>query len=393
VPADLPEQKFVQLKIVVGSAFLLGFGLSWRLWTSARLFPLSPVTDFLPAVPAYLSVIWLGLLLGLLLLTMIVRRPRWPLIAFLVLAGMSALWDQMRWQPWFFDYFFMLLAIGYAAWDNSESRKQTAFNVCRLILASIYLWSGLQKLNVNFVRETWPDFTGPLLHHFSQAVGQIVVRAGVIVPLLEITIGVGLLTRKLRKTAALLAIATHLFVLAMLISSRENVVVWPWNVAMALLAAILFLQDRETRARQILVPRTACHAVILLLFGVMPLFSFFDLWDSYLSSALYSGNTDQSVIYVSAAVFAKLPAALRPHVWQQKEPYYIDVNRWAYGELNVPVYPEPRIFRKAAAQICATPGSFPGEILLRIRKKPGLFTGSRESLFFDCDHIYDSTAP
>jgi len=328
----------------------------------------------------------LASLLGIL----IFRQMRWPVLIFLIMAGLLSLWDQMRWQPWFFEYFFLLAAIGYAAWDNSESRRAAALNACRLILASIYLWSGLQKLNVNFLRETWPDVTGPMLQHLPQAIGRIAGGCGIAVPVLEIAIGLGLLTRRLRKAAALLAIGTHLFVLAMLVSSRENFVVWPWNVAMTLLVAVLFLGDRETTARQVLVPRTAVHGLVLLLFTVMPVLSFFDLWDSYLSSALYSGNTDQSVIYVSASVLAHLPAALRPHVWQQKEPYYLDVNRWAYGELNVPVYPEPRIYRRVAAQICATPGSSPGEILLRIRRKPGVFTGARQSLFYDCEHIYES---
>ena len=41
----------------------------------------------------------------------------------------------------------------------------------------------------------------------------------------------------------------------------------------------------------ILWPRRFLFArVTLLLFGVMPLFNFFECWDSYLSAALYSGN-------------------------------------------------------------------------------------------------------
>jgi uncharacterized membrane protein YphA (DoxX/SURF4 family) len=384
------RDKISALRTVVATGLFLSLLLCWRLWTAWRLFPQTPVWSGLPPLPPPLVATLFGAMLVSLLLIVFLRQKCWPVLIFLSIAGLLSLWDQMRWQPWFFEYFFLLAAVGYAAWDNSESRKRAALNAGRLVLASIYLWSGLQKLNVNFLRETWPDITGPMLHHFPHAIGRIAASCGIIVPLLEIVIGLGLITRKFRKAAALLAIGTHLFVLLMLISSRENFVVWPWNVAMVLLVAILFLGDRESTPSEILVPRTAFHALVMLLFGLLPVFSFFDLWDSYLSSALYSGNTDQSVIYVSALVLAQLPVAVRPHVWQEKEPYYLDVNRWAYAELNVPIYPEPRIYRRAAAQICAMPGNYPGEILLRIRKKPNMLTGVRQSLFYDCDHIYES---
>jgi len=340
----------------------------------------------LPSIPTPVDVIWFCLLLGL-LAAIIIVPSRWLILIFLVLAGLLSLWDQMRWQPWFFIYFFILAAIGFSMWTKSESRKQSALDACRLIIASTYVWSGLQKLNVNFIRETWPDMSGPLLRLLPQALNRLPPYWVLVIPLLEISIGLGLITRKFRKQTVLLAIGTHTFVLALLVSSRENTVVWPWNIAMALFVVILFWQDKQNGPLQILAPRSALHALIIVLFGVMPAFSFADLWDSYLSSALYSGNADQSVIYVSRSVAGQLPAAIQPHIWQAKEPFFLDVNRWAYAELNVPVYPEPRIYRRVAAQICATPGSFPGEILLRIRKKPNLFTGLRKSEFYDCEHL------
>ena len=124
----------------------------------------------------------------------------------------------------------------------------------------------------------------------------------------------------------------------------------------------------------------------------MPAFSLVDLWDSYLSSALYSGNTDQAVIYVSPAVIARLPAALHPHIWQSSQPFFLDTNRWAYGELNVPLYLEPRIYRKVTEQICAYADNS-SEIRLRIKKKPNPFTGLRESEYYDCDHLGASGSP
>src|SRR5262249_2779491 len=139
-------------------------------------------------------------------------------------------------------------------------------------------------------------------------------------------IALGLLTRRCRKPAVVAALATHLFVLLLLIASGENTVVWPWNVAMVALVLILFWQDEQTSPREILIARSPSHVVVLVLFGVLPALSFFDLWDSYLSAALYSGNTDQAVIYVSRPVIDQLPAAIRPHIWQSSPPFFLDLN-------------------------------------------------------------------
>jgi hypothetical protein len=156
---------------------------------------------------------------------------------------------------------------------------------------------------------------------------------------------------------------------------------------MILLVIVLFWRDGETTARNLIVPKHWLHAIALLLVGIMPAFSLFGWWDSYLSSALYSGNTDQAVIYISPEVIARLPAAARPHVWQETRPFFLDINRWSYGELNVPLYPEPRIYKSIAKQICAYAGVYSPDVRLRIKLKPNLFTAYRNSVFYDCDHL------
>jgi hypothetical protein len=157
-----------------------------------------------------------------------------------------------------------------------------------------------------------------------------------------------------RQAAVVAAVATHACILVLLVVARENTVVWPWNIAMACFVVILFWRDRDTTARDVLVPRGAFHGLVLILFGALPALSFIDRWDSYLSSALYAGNTDQAVIYVSPEVIARLPAAIRPHIWQRSSPMFLDINRWSYEELNVPAYPEPRVYRRITSRSART---------------------------------------
>jgi len=155
---------------------------------------------------------------------------------------------------------------------------------------------------------------------------------------------------------------------------------------MSLFVVILFWRDETTGPRQILMVNKGFPTLVLLLFGIMPAFSLLDRWDSYLSAALYSGNTTQAVIYVSPGVMARLPASIRPHVWQSTQPFFLDINRWSYGELDVPVYPEPRIYRKVAERICSYTGDSP-DVRLRIKGKPNPLTGARKSAYYDCDHL------
>jgi hypothetical protein len=383
-----PERQVALLNRLTALAIACSLLLSWKLWISSRLFPLAPVSNYLPAIPYPFDYIWFLSLLALVAAISFVSRPRKLILGFLGLAVLLSLWDQTRWQPWFYQYLFMLAAVGFLAWKETDAASsRVALNPCRLIVVSIHLWSGLQKLNVTFVRETWPDMASFLPRFWQDVANNVPPFLILIIPLVEIAIGLGLLTRRFRNGAVIVATATHVGILILLVVSSENIVVWPWNAAMVLFVWILFWQDKETTFRSVIAGKKPFHRLVLILFGVMPAFSFIDIWDSYPSSALYSGNTHQAVIYVSESVIARLPASIHPHIWQETKPFFLDINRWAYGELHVPVYPEPRVYRHITKQICqyAEPDS---NIELRIKERPDPLTGRRGSQYYDCDHLY-----
>jgi hypothetical protein len=211
----------------------------------------------------------------------------------------------------------------------------------------MYFWSGIQKMNVTFLHTTWPDFAQPLLRVVPQ-----LRAAGFVVPVLECAIGIALVARRTRRVAVIAVIVLHIGILAMLIGSRENVAVWPWNAAMALVAALLFFNNAEPASNILVNRKFAGHALFAIAFGVMPLFSLAGWWDAYLSSALYSGNTAQAVVFLDPTMLARLPPQLLEYVWQASEPMFLDINRWSYGELGVPAYPAPRVLRHIGLEVC-----------------------------------------
>jgi hypothetical protein len=383
-----PERQVILLTLVTALATGCSLLLSWKLWLSTRLFPLSPVADYFPTVPYPVDYVWLLSLLALLAAISFLPRSRGLILIFLCFALLLSLLDQTRWQPWFYQYLFMLASVCFLAWKRTEvASSRVALNACRLIVVSIYLWSGLQKLNVTFVRETWPDMASFLPGFWQDVANHVPPFLILIIPLVEIAIGFGLLTRRFRSGAVIVATATHVGILILLVVSGENIVVWPWNAAMVLFVWTLFWRDRETTSRNVIAGQKFFHGLVLILFGVMPAFNFVDLWDSYLSSALYSGNTHQAVIYVSESVIARLPASIHPHIWRETKPFFLDINRWAYDELHVPVYPEPRVYRHITRQICQY-AEGDSNIELRIKGRPDTLSGRRGSKYFDCDHLY-----
>jgi hypothetical protein len=370
------------LKIVNALGLGCGLILSRRLWLSTRAFPVMPLIPF--RLPAPLDYIFFGLLLLVLLLIVILSRPRKLIIAFLILAVFLSLIDQMRWQPWFYQYVFILAVFGFGMWRERDGKStEAATHASVFIIVSTYFWSGVEKLNANFIRETWPDLSYRFFHILPAVEKPLMRFTGVAIPLAEICLAIGLLTRRFRNAAMMMAMVTHLIVLSLLISGGENSVVWPWNVAMPCLVLILFRNNKALNASRVFAPKHALQILVLILFGFLPALGLIDKWDSYLSSALYSGNNYQGVVLIDHAAFDRLPATLHPYVWQQSDPWFLDLNRWAYGELNVPIYPEPRIFRTVAAQVCG----YAPTVRLEIRGKPDLFTGVRQSQYYDCDHL------
>jgi len=375
-----------RLRILIAAGLACGLALCWRLWISSRLFPLSPVNGSLRPIPFPLDYLSAALLFILLAAIIAAPRPKWFLTVFLVFAGLLSLWDQLRWQPWFYQYFFMLAAIAFYAWWKPDPKNgAAALNACRLIVVSTYFWGGLQKLNVTFLRQTWPDMSGSILRLLPVFARSSDVFA-LAVPFVEVAVAVGLVIARTRRLAVILAIGTHAVILIVLIVSGENTAVWPWNIALILVVWILFGEYPETAIFNPF-PRTIPETMVFLLFGLLPALSFADAWDSYLSAALYSGNIDQAVIYLSPRAIQRLPSQIRPHVWQGRAPYFLDINRWAFGELNVPVYPEPRVFRNVAENVCTYLREDESDARLRILMKPNPFTGIRHSEYYDCNHL------
>lgn len=380
-----PATRVFWLKVVVAAGLVAGLLLSMPLWAGPRLFPFAPPFPAIPAGPAFIDTVAFAALIAVLAVIAVARRPAKPIQVALALALVLALRDQMRWQPWFYQYCFMLAALGL--WSGTDDRDDApvVLNTCRLIVASVYLYAGLQKLNPEFTGYVLPWMLEPFASVVPPSLRTVPRQLGMVVPLFEIAIGLGLTTTRLRRYAVALALVMLVFVLVTLgpWGRNWNSVVWPWNAAMALFVVILFWRTDDVSFREILwVRQSVFQKVVLVLFAILPAFSFVNLWDSYASSTLYSGNTNRARLFIPEAVRVSLPTPVQQYALRLKDSDQneLDFHMWAVRELGVPPYPEARVFKAITRSICGYAGAGP-DVFVVIRGKPTLFNRDVQSVF------------
>jgi len=297
-------------------------------------------------------------------------------IAALALSALLVLQDQNRLQPWFYQYSFMLGAVGLC--NLGRLSAEGALNTCRLIVAFTYFWSGLQKAQVSFAENVYPWLIEPLVSHLPSEAASALGHGAYAVPVMETAIGLGLLVRPFRKPAVVAAILMHAFILFSLgpWGHDWNSVVWPWNLAMVAFDLILFWRapDRSSLLAVVKPGGSAYRAVVLVLFAFMPALNFVGLWDSYLSASLYSGSTEDESVYTTDG---------------SSLTYVTSLSYEAMNEMNVPAYPEEHVYKKVFAEMwCEKPLSSPEHILV-VYGKPRITSGDRSKTTYHCKDVLE----
>lgn len=355
--------------------------LSWPLWFLQRDFPLAPIVHA-PAIVH--QVFFIGLLSAMVLLCTL----RWSHLIFWVmvlsLAGL-VFFDQMRLQPWVFHYGTILLLLASFSWRARDEVGVTmVLGAARVIVIAMYFWSGVQKLNPYFFGEVFPTLMRGVTEGLSFEVTTAILSIGFLVPFIEIAIGVCLLFPVTRKAGVIGASIMLVFVLAAIgpFGAAVNSVVWPWNIALYLMTVVLLVNTRNVSAKQILSWKgSLLKKAILVVFFILPGLSFFVPYDSYLSWSLYSGTVNQATLLLDNEALAALPLAAQGEARVVDGIWTLSLTRWSLVTLNVPPYPEGRVFESLYVDICrATPAysevimTTSGRVFYTAGTAPGRYT-------------------
>jgi hypothetical protein len=372
------ENRLAWLKRGTVGGLVAGLLLSAKLWVSTREYPVVPLLDFISPLPYPLDHLLFGLF-GVLLVGILLLRGRLAgacVVAALAVAVLLVLQDQGRLQPWFYQYSFMLAAVGLS--NLGRLSTEGALNACRLIVAFTYLWSGLQKAHVSFAENVYPWLIEPVVSYLPSEAASALERGAYAVPVMEMAIGLGLLVRPLRKSAVVAAILMHAFILFTIgpWGHDWNSVVWPWNVAMVAFVLIMFWRapDNPSFLGVVNPGGSTFRAVVLALFAFMPALNFVGLWDSYLSASLYSDSTEDGYVYATDG---------------SSRTYITSIWDEAIEEMNAPAYPEERVYKRVFAEMwCENPPSYPTPILV-VYSRPEIFSGDRSKAVYYCKEVQE----
>ncbi|HVF45881.1 MAG TPA: hypothetical protein VM936_22830 [Pyrinomonadaceae bacterium] len=376
--------RLLALRRVACLAMLAGVALSPRLWFPAsRTFPRAPLFFAPPqSVAQPFEYILGGLLVAALAAAVFAGRAAKYLLAAIVPLVALVLLDQTRLQPWVYQYLllFALTALLHDRRGSDGQRAALTLSALQLTVAALYFWSGVQKLNYTFAEEVLPQLLAPVQGRLPLARAQLSGLA-VAVALAEIFTGVGLLVKKTRASCVWLAVSIHASALALLVSQGRNSAVWAWNVALAVAVVILFRRGdapvhRAFAARGAADARARVAQALTVACAVLPALSFWGCWDMYLSGALYSGNTPVAVVRVDGPVYERLPGVARRQVFTTNGgERVLPLFEWAMAELNVPPYPEPRVYRHVAREVCKLDDG-EGRAELIVKGRPAILDGS-----------------
>jgi uncharacterized membrane protein YphA (DoxX/SURF4 family) len=366
---------------ILAFACLVSMLLSSKVWLSHdRFFPTLPLISGLGEITYPFDVVLFSLTCAALLGIALTKWP-WKCTAiFLVLASVLAIYDQSRWQPWFYEYCLMLAALAFIGGRCGQS--QSALNTCRLIVASTYIWSGIHKLNATYLTDTFGWLMGPWL---SGLPPPAVTLLAFFSACFESTMGMALLNLRLRHLAIAALSAMHLLILLRIgpLGENWNPVVWPWDIAMVALLVLLFFRTSEHRALDIVEGKNWFHKLVVLLCFGAPAAHLIDKWDAYPSFALYTGDPTEAAFLFDSRTWQSVPKEIQKFGELRPDGFrLLLVLQGSLAELNVPPYSEVRAFKQMGKELAPRTDS-PNQIYLLIRKRPPLWKTDREMLRFD----------
>lgn len=384
------------LLIIACGGFLAGIVSSHELWFPVmRTFPRVPIFLELPEeIILFSERLLSGVLVISLLAVIFIKRRSFFLISILASLLLLISLDQNRLQPWVYQYSLMLLVFAVTKDSKAadESDSSVAFGLLQLLIAGLYFWSGIQKMNFTFAHETFSFLLAPIENVFP-AIKSFFPFLAIVAAITESLLGIVLLFRRTRNLAVVGTVVMHLIILTLLIFKNYNSIVWSWN-AVLIAAVIAAFWKNDVSIRTLISENNFSHwkiraaKIIVVLSLILPILSFAGWWDLYLSGALYSGSTETAVLRVNGEILEKLPPTAKLTVFQPQNGKFtvLPFFEWAMNDLNVPVSPERRVFKHTGREICRLTGDKNGVELI-IKERPAIADGNYKVTRITCAEL------
>jgi len=401
---EIMETRAVWVRRVVAAGFLAALVLAPKLWLNDEFY--GPVSILGEWPQLIFPLDWMFFLVIGGLLVPIALSSRWGkwIAIWSAVVFLRAIWDRMIWQPYFYQYFFMLVLLGWGGegwptWRTSTRRKRgsrspavspgVGLNACRIVMAGIYFWSGISKFNHRFLHGGARHLLLPLCPVW---VVEIIEPFGWGIALMEVVIGVGMVFSSTRLPAAVMAALMHVGILLSIgpTGINYNAVVWPWNITMIVLLGLLFWRGSDNMTGMAFAPAHRRRSIVATVFFLLlPGLSYLGFWPYYVSFRLYSGMSRDAWVFVSDDLKQRLPedvqSELRP-VSRGQLDWRLRLNHWSEGRLGAFAPPERRIYLHVADRFCQF-AEGPHEFGMKINSQPDFWSGKTQAELFRCGDL------
>ena len=356
---------------------------SWPLWIEGGDIPRVPFASGFPVLPPVVAGFTFLAAIGSATMTGISRSWRPWLAVWLGLTVVMVLGDQHRFQAWTYQSAAILTLLATLPGGRG-------LNFARWWFVSIYVHSGLSKLDRSFMDELGPVFldSGPrafglTLAPIPAAVRDVLVLA---LPLGEILVGVSLLFEPSRSISRYSAVFLHGLLILILgpLGLRHSTLVLVWNATMAVEVWVAF--GPRVGVQAVTRREVARSLPIVLAFGVLVTLPFierseyFDAWPSH---ALYASHVGRMSLRLHESERDAWPAGLDRFIRRVDgdEGYVsLDLNAWSLALRGTPVYPRNRACLGLAEGLAARYGGQLTRVVLFGPADPLDGTRSREEV-------------
>lgn len=357
--------------------FLIGILITFPLWHHHRLFPMIPFHPALSDFGAGVHYFLLGLLLVTIIANIIWKKSA-LVFALTGIMFILVLLDQMRLQPWVYIYFLIFMPfIWYFRVKDKKDKSSSpqVLNYIRILLIGTYAWSGLHKFSAEFIQNVYPTMMMGLFKIPSDSPLVEIKEMGYGMAVVELLIGLGLIFPVTRKWSVIVAIITHLLIIAWVspLGGNTNYAILPWNVAMMILIIFSSWKTKEATSlwpagQGVLKWNTA---LLVLFVWLLPALNIKDKWDAYLSFNLYTERISHMFVALRQQAIDEVePQHLKYLAFDNliDEGKVIDIELWSFQELNVPVYPSPRVHNAIGKYFCRKVSNEQNLMLVTYRK-------------------------
>ncbi|MCB0482468.1 MAG: hypothetical protein KDC83_13650 [Flavobacteriales bacterium] len=339
-----PDQRLFWVKRLTLIFLGIGMALSFPLWLNERELTLVPPFDVIPVLSPPWDMVLLGLIGVLMMANFIFVLHKFSSALLPILLLLLMFQDYTRFQPWYWQYVWLLIIIiPYAGYYKIYRERDHLYQALLIGFVACYLWAGVFKINEVFVPNLVPYLVSPITNYLV-TYKHIIHPMGHLLPYSEILLALGLLFHKTRKPSVILGVGFHLGI-AVLFSPwglNTNLIIIPWNVFLAIALPLLFWGYSKPLSFKMLPKLPSVSKLGLAIFFVLPALNFFGVYNKSLAFELYSGNNFVSDLEWKRSEIKQIPPSFEPYVYAYGDMVYLKTYVWGTELCKVPPNPDPR---------------------------------------------------